>query len=120
MLPSDMRERPIALVTSYNLMRRDLSLEARALGAGRLATLERGSNRFEMKVDGATEPSTSFPIEGAAADPPVSLAEAAKVFGVSTGSAKRGRTIVKSGDKKLESAVRSGELSLAAAAGRRR
>lgn len=108
-LPADMRDRPAALVTSYNLMRRDLSLEDRALGAGRLANLGHGSNRFEAKVDSATEPSAAKP-------PPVSLDEAAKIFGVSPGSAKRGRAIVKSVDPELERDVRAGKMSLAAAA----
>lgn len=104
-VPDDMR--PAGMVISYNLNRNDYSLEDRALGAGRLANLEAGYNQFVKKEVGATEPTSS---------PPVSIAEAAKIFGVSTGSAKRGRTIVKSADPELEKAVRSGKMSLAAAA----
>ena len=62
--------RQAALVTSYNLMRRDLSLEDRALGAGRLANLDHGSNRFEAKVDSATEPSTAKPRPSPSTRPP--------------------------------------------------
>lgn len=109
-LPDDMRGRPAALVTSYNLMRRDLSLEDRALGAGRLANLADGQ-RADLAKKQASATETASP-------PPVSLDEAAKIFGVSSGSAKRGRAIVKSADPELEKAVRSGKLSLAAAADR--
>lgn len=112
-LPADMRDRPAALVTSYNLMRRDLSLEDRALGAGRLANLPRGGDRGNQHTGGKVATET---LPESADQPPVSLEEAAKIFGVSSGSAKRGRAIVKNADPELEKAVRSGKMSLAAAA----
>lgn len=77
----------VAYIIGANIHRRHLTTAQRAAIAADLATLERGTNRYEQKVDGSNDPSTS--------DAPPTIEEAAKLMNVSTATVKRAKATKK-------------------------
>jgi ParB-like chromosome segregation protein Spo0J len=93
---------PIAFVLSHNLHRRHLTQSQRAQCAAAAAKLRRGSNQHKAQCeDGSID---------------LSIDAAAKAFGVSAPSVKRAKHIADKGAAEVVEAVKSGEISVNAAA----
>lgn len=93
----------LAFVLSQNLHRRQLTVGQRATVAARVANMKHGGDR---KSD--QEPTLAL-------EPQVSIADAAKMTGASTGAVKAAKNILVKGDPDIVGAVEQGKLSLNAA-----
>jgi hypothetical protein len=91
---------PYSFVTSMNLHRRNMSIQERAFVAEAMATMRQGQKKADRPV-GLSD--TSVP-------------EAAALLNVSTKSVQRARVIKNEGDETLVADVKSGDVSLRAAA----
>jgi phage N-6-adenine-methyltransferase len=108
---------PIEFVVSLNEQRRHLTESQRALAAAKaLPFYEAEAKKRQAeagKSHGRGQAASSGPIEPQLSSQPRRAAdEAAKAFGTSTGSVKRGKTVATKGSKGLVDAVEAGELSL--------
>lgn len=83
-----------ATVVSLNLQRRNMTQSEREISGARLANLQRGSNRFESKIEGPIGLSTG-----------ISQSKAAEMMGVSEKGVKRASVIVDHGVPELVEAV---------------
>lgn len=86
---------PESFVRSMNVFRRHLSVNERAMLAGKLVNSTKG----RKASDGST-------------DPCLTTAAAAKLFKVSAGSVKRAKAISKKGTPKLQKSVETGKVKL--------
>jgi len=93
-----------AFVVSLNLKRRHLSESQCSVVGAKVANLKHGTNQYaDEKVEGSQDPSTS-------------IQDAANAVGVSTGSIKRARKVIKDGTPELLQAVEDGILPVSVAA----